>query len=660
MKWMEKKVRWWGVGFALFIEALLVAWIGCGACPNKTEIGHMGAAVYSWHTFRFDVFCVNPPLARMISGLPVLLCDPKYNWDCYSSRPQERSEWAIGNAFVAANAREELRRCFLVGRWALIPLLMLGGYFGFRLSRETYGDTAGFVFLVLWCFSPLHLAWGATMCPDALAAAMGLIAIYALRQWLHGPSWMRAGMAGICLGLLPLTKLTWIIGFGVWPLIWCFWTAPVYWRNARNRSLPRPPFSQLIAVLSVALYSVNAGYLFNGSFRPLGKYTFVSQMLRGQELPNNQQPSPENRFASTWLGRIPIPLPADLVQGIDVQRFDFERGAPSYLRGQWANHGWWYYYLYVLALKEPLGTCYVVALAAGTTMFGRAYSPSWRDEMLTGGPFVAVLVLVSSQTGLSAHPRYILPALPFLFVWASKVGLAFELHPVTPKRLLMARTVMLALTWTVGSSGIYPHSLSYINELATVLPTPADKLYPTPVGEISDGFLSANIHAGPYFGPRHLLGSNIDWGQDLFYLERWCESHADARPIRIAYFGAYRLDRSNVGSSGSPPRAPSWGRSDIPLDSVGFGPLPGWYAVSVNELYDWSPQYRYFLNFCPIATAGYSIYIYHITFENANRVRIALGLVELPENWEHDWKSATTSYKTNSEEVLVIPRHVSD
>jgi hypothetical protein len=36
--------------------------------------------------------------------------------------------------------------------------------------------------------------------------------------------------------------------------------------------------------------------------------------------------------------------------------------------------------------------------------------------------------------------------------------------------------------------------------------------------------------------------------------------------------------------------------------------------------------YTYFKNFEPVARAGYSIYIYHITPEEANRVRRAMGL----------------------------------
>ena len=191
------------------------------------------------------------------------------------------------------------------------------------------------------------------------------------------------------------------------------------------------------------------------------------------------------------------------------------------------------------------------------------------------------------------------------------------------------------MLWSVGSSlGVYPHSLSYFNELAAVLPTPADASYPKSISESNEkrGVLStirATFNAGPCNGPRHLLASNVDWGQDLFCLEDWYESHPEARPIKVAYFGSYPLDQSKVRSSGYPPIGPDWKGIDGKRDASILGPFPGWYALSVNEIYSRSQQYRYFLNFRPVATAGYSIYIYHITLDEANRVRRKLGLPEL-------------------------------
>ena len=51
----------------------------------------------------------------------------------------------------------------------------------------------------------------------------------------------------------------------------------------------------------------------------------------------------------------------------------------------------------------------------------------------------------------------------------------------------------------------------------------------------------------------------------------------------------------------------------------------------MTEIYGQTQQYRYFLNFRPVAMAGYSIYIYHITLDDANGVRREMGLPELAE-----------------------------
>jgi len=62
------------------------------------------------------------------------------------------------------------------------------------------------------------------------------------------------------------------------------------------------------------------------------------------------------------------------------------------------------------------------------------------------------------------------------------------------------------------------------------------------------------------------------------------------------------------------------------------GPLPGWYAISVNYLYDRDHQYQYLLNCEPVAMIGYSIYIYHISLDKTNRIRRQFGLDELTQD----------------------------
>jgi hypothetical protein len=84
------------------------------------------------------------------------------------------------------------------------------------------------------------------------------------------------------------------------------------------------------------------------------------------------------------------------------------------------------------------------------------------------------------------------------------------------------------------------------------------------------------------------------------------------------------------------PSGPAPGSAVNPKTAQLLGPQPGWYAVNVNLLHgdawpgrDEYPElgfYGYFLEFQPVARAGYSIYIYHLSIEDVDRVRRRLQL----------------------------------
>jgi len=211
----------------LLVQVFLLAYLSWSISPNRTESAHIGTSVYLWHTQKFDVFHVNPPLVRIVAGAPVaLFCNPNYDWKPYSPRSQDRSEWRLGTAFVDANDPDDLRLYVFLMRLACIPLILLGGYFGYRFASELYGEWSGITFFVLWTFSPLILGWGATICPDVAGASMGIVGLYTFWRWLRTPTWSKASIAGICLGLMTLTKMTWIIAFPIWGVlfvVWQFW-----------------------------------------------------------------------------------------------------------------------------------------------------------------------------------------------------------------------------------------------------------------------------------------------------------------------------------------------------------------------------------------------------------------------------------------------------
>ncbi len=212
--------------------------------------------------------------------------------------------------------------------------------------------------------------------------------------------------------------------------------------------------------------------------------------------------------------------------------------------------------------------------------------------------------LVSSQTGFNHHMRYVLPAYPFLFIIAART---FTLGP------WFRRLTYVCLTWqAVAVLWFAPHWMSYFNEFAD----------------------------GPKNGHDWLVDSNIDWGQDILGLTKWKDAHPNV-DLQAALFTGF--DPKDIGLKYRLPAPYVAGSPDILRSDGARGPQPGWYAISVNMLkgmhfsipdgtgaWVFPPEhFTYFLDhFEPVEMIGYSIYIYHITEDQAANVQKTLRQLE--------------------------------
>jgi Dolichyl-phosphate-mannose-protein mannosyltransferase len=574
----------------LLVHAGLLAWIDLRNSPSPDEVAHLPAGLSHWRSGTFDLYNVNPPLPRLVASLPLVFLDVKTDWSNLDLGPFARSEFAVGPEFVAVNGTRAFWY-FTIARWACIPFSLLGALVCFAWASQLYGPRSGLLALALWVFSPNILGNGAMVTPDVPATALGVAAGYVFWHWLKQPTWTRAVYAAIGLGAAELAKTTWVILFVVWPAVWLIWVVA----NRPKRSVEQqpkdvrnlPPIVQLGAILVLAIYFLNLGYGFEGSFRPLRRYTFISHVLSGEETKG----AVGNRFSKSLLGKVPVPVPANYLHGIDVQRHDFEDGKWCYLAGHQKFRGWWYWYLYAFAVKTPLGTWLLSGFAVLAALRFRGATSRWCDEMVLLGPAIVVLTMVSSETGFSRYLRYALPAAPFFMVWAGQAA-----RIICNRYTSLSVGVVCALTWSVASSlFVYPHSLSYFNEAA----------------------------GGPLRGPLHLLDANIDWGQDLLFLKRWFDAHPANRPFYLQYFGFVDPEIAGIQFR-QMPRLARCARNE--KDCTGRRLEPGFYAISVNDLYaykhfgDEDDSFSYLRDFSPIARAGYSISIYHLTDETIERI----------------------------------------
>lgn len=174
----------------------------------------------------------------------------------------------------------------------------------------------------------------------------------------------------------------------------------------------------------------------------------------------------------------------------------------AYLLGETSSSGWRSYFPIVFLIKTPIATILLV-IAGLAAIAGRRIC--WRDNLLMIG--LAAFALLYGYTSVNARlnigHRHLLPLYPILFIFAGAAA-----------AWLTSRAGMLlvggCMTWlAVANAGIYPHYLSYFNEL---------------IGGPADGHL-------------FVVDSNIDWGQDLKRLAEYSKKHP-GETIKLAYFGS--------------------------------------------------------------------------------------------------------------------------
>jgi hypothetical protein len=447
----------------LVIHTGLLAYSAYVHSPTLNEPGHLVAGLSHWKFGRFELYRVNPRLVRLVAALPVMAVGYEEDWTGFVEGPGARPVFGMGEDFVAANGERSFF-LFMIARWACIPFSWLGAIVCYLWARDLFGYLAGVVACALWCFEPNILAHASLITPDAHAAALGIAACYTFWKWLKRPTWTQAALTGVVLGLAELTKTTLILFFPLWPLLWliCRWP---FRRSMIGRGWLHEA-GMLALAMAIGLYVLNLGYGFEGSLKQLKEFQFVSDLLTGAQTgsPPSQgdagggssaDPQVINRFATSWVGHLPVPLPKNYLLGIDVQQRDFEHyGRPSYLRGEWRDTGWWCYYLYACAIKVPLGLWLLGLLALLLSLWERLAegafaarhtatpsdtqhpAPSFRDEFILLFPALVIFAAVSSKTGFSEHMRYVLPSFPFFFIWISQLGRFWTAPYARPNRRL--------------------------------------------------------------------------------------------------------------------------------------------------------------------------------------------------------------------------------
>ena len=229
--------------------------------PTRLEAAVLASGVYSVRFARFELFAVSPTLVKALAGSSVVLLPHNEDWGGLIFSAGSRCELRVGEDFATANS-EQFQWLLTLARGACLPFAIAGALFARAFARELFdSEWSGFCGLLLWCIEPNIFAHSALITNDVACSAFGLGATWLFWRWLKEPTWERAGIAGLMFGLAQLTKMSWLMLFGLWPLLWLLWLWLEPKRNCSNSgSLPsgasecgREGSSQMAEAAAIAL-----------------------------------------------------------------------------------------------------------------------------------------------------------------------------------------------------------------------------------------------------------------------------------------------------------------------------------------------------------------------------------------------------------------------
>ncbi len=270
-----------------------------------------------------------------------------------------------------------------------------------------------------------------------------------------------------------------------------------------------------------------------------------------------------------------------------------ERGHISYLNGKFSIKGWRYYFLFAFFYKTPVPVIIIVLIS-----FFISFKIEKKERFL----LIPALIyfIFSSLSKKQIGIRYILPVYALLYIYSGR--LSNYCKKIRVKDLVKKIIFGTFIFWFIFSSlKIHPHYLAYFNEIA----------------------------GGPDNGWKHLIDSNIDWGQDLKGLKKYLQKEGNPE-LMLNYFGSILPE--TYGLKYEPFLYPFF-IVYVPEKNYNFNsafPEKEYLAISVNhlvglpykdpEIFNWLKEIK------PETKVGYSIFVYDITDNIYLRNRIAKTL----------------------------------
>jgi len=453
--------------------------------------------------------------------------------------------------YLKISVQKQKHLCLSAGRLSTILFSLLLGFYVFRWSKELYGTTAAVFCLILYVFSPNIIAHSQLITTDLYASLMTTISTFYFWRFLKSGGRGQAVLSAFTLGLSQLAKYTCILLYPIFLIIVLVKYSNLIFRLIIEQDVRglirrfKVFLKYLLLFAAISILVINIGFLFNKPFVQLAKYEFKSDIFKSiQSIP--------------ILKNIPVPVPYPYLQGLDMLELHLTRiYADIYLLGKLRTikgGGFKGYFFYAFLFKEPIAIQLFIFLSFVIFILNRKKQKFLENEIFFLLPAAFFTIYFNFFSKIQLGIRIILIIFPLLYIFCGNLFKYWEIWGIRLRSIFILSLAYLL----VSVFSYFPHYLSYFNEIVW----DRKKAY------------------------KLLADSNIDWGQDQWYINRHKERHPE---IKIN------------------PRSPTEGR----------------IVVSVNELVGrFDPEkYRWLReNFEPVDHIAYSYLVYEIRPEDLEKI----------------------------------------
>ncbi len=448
------------------------------------ETMHIGAAYYYWKTGNITLNREQPPLVKIIAGIPLAFLDLNYPEGDWSNKEQIE----FGKLFLY-HMGNDLDLILLFSRVAVVALSLLLGSALFLFVSKIYGYESGIFALFLYVFEANIIAHSSVVTTDIAVTLFIFLTIFALWHFVRLPTYWNALPVALFFAIAQVSKFTALYLVPIFLVMIIFFIFRKFLRFSDVLKL-------FAIIVIVSIFTINLFYLFQGTGKAFTENISADRIEK--HIIDNPL-SPLVLFAA----RMPIPLPENYMLGLSDAVLHDISGHSAFFLGEYSYYGWWYYFPVLFLLKVSIFLLIFIAISVYT--FYRVGLEKKDDQKLAEYMaiiFVFLFFAISAFSDINIGIRHVLPVFPFiLFLCSKSIKYIKNKTPI----------YILASLFALSSLFAAPHYISFFNEA---------------IG--NDGYLYA-------------LDSNYDWGQDLRGLSNYMKANG-IESIKLKYFGTAEPD----------------------------------------------------------------------------------------------------------------------